>query len=236
MGSTVAAAATGFLKIDVTAQYKHHHAYHENCPSSEPLRGLFVGQLEEDSPGEDDADAGPHGGAHEAEDQLDVRDEDADSEADEDQTDGDQIESGRGNVVSDQLSGADTLVGLPEQEAVDTGPAGEHHQGERERHGDAETHLQHLDEFGVLKVCQNVSAHITGVEGDVAKEPDGDIYESADIDSSLRDLGHLSRSGVWETSVHFEYIRLTRKSHGEDGEALEHSTRPPKIDLRHPLS
>ena len=68
---------------------------------------------------------------------------------------------------------------------MDTGPAGEHHQGERERHRDAEAHLQHLDEFGVLKVCQNVSAHIIGVEGDVAKEPDGDVDESADIDGSL---------------------------------------------------
>ena len=118
---------------------------------------------------------------------------------------------------------------------MDTRPAGEHHQGEGERHGDAEAHLKHLDEVGVLKVCQNVSADIVGVEGHIPKEPNGDVDKGADIDGALGDLCHLARSGVGETGVHLEYIRLTRQSHGEDGEALEHSTRPPEVDLGHPL-
>ena len=36
------------------------------------VASLFVGQLEEGSPGKDDAHAGPHGEAHEAKLQLDL--------------------------------------------------------------------------------------------------------------------------------------------------------------------
>ena len=229
------AASTSFLKIDITAQYKHHNTDDKNRSGGESLSGLFVGQLEEDSSGENDADTGAHGGADKAQDQLDVGDEDAHSEADEDEADRDQVEPGRGNVVCNQLSGANTLVGLPEQEAVDTGPAGEHHQREWEGNGDAETHLQHLDEIGVLEVGQDVPSHVSCVEGDVAEESDSDIDSGAHIDGALSDLGHLTRGGVREAGVNLEYVCLTRQGHREDGETLQHSTWPPKVDLRHPL-
>ena len=116
-----------------------------------------------------------------------------------------------------------------------TCPAWKHHQGEGERHGNAEAHLQHLDKVGVLKVCQNVSAHIVGVEGDIPKESYGDVDKGADVDGALSDLSHLARSCVRQTGVHLEYIRLTRQSHRKDREALKHSTRPPEVDLGHPL-
>ena len=228
--------ATCLLQVDVAAQDEGDHADDDHSPGSKALRCVLVGQFEENHSREDDTNTGAHGAPHKAEDQFNVGDENSDGETEDDETAGDDVEPCRWNVVSDQLGGADALVSFPEEQTVDAGPAGEHHQGEGERHGDTEAQLDGLDEGGVREGREDVTTEVSVTESDVAEEADGDVDGGAEIDCSLHHLSHLGRGGVRELGVHLEHVCLTGERHGEDGEALEHSGRSPEVDFRCPLT
>lgn len=165
-----------------------------------------------------------------------IRNENSDGETEDNETAGDNVESGRWNVVRDEFGGSDPLVCLPEEEAVDTGPAGEHDQGEGERHRDTEAELDGLYEGSVGEGREDVTTEVNVAECDITKEANSDVDGGAEIDRTLHYFCHLGRGGVRELGVYLEHVRLTGESHREDWEALEHPARSPEVDLRGPLA
>ena len=131
--------AAGLLQIDVTSQDESDHTNHHHGPGSKSFCGVLVGELEENHSWENHTDTRAHSAAHKSENKFNVGNENADGETENNETAGDEVEPRGWDVVGDQLCGADTLVGFTEEQAVNTGPTGEHHQGEGESHRDTES-------------------------------------------------------------------------------------------------
>lgn len=106
------------LQIGIRAYNHHDDADDEYELGCEPLRRVLCSQLDEHERGKDDADGRPDGGADHAEDKLNVGDEDAESEGDEDHDDGDDVEPSRRDVVGDTVCGTGSLKGAKDNDCL----------------------------------------------------------------------------------------------------------------------
>ena len=202
-------AAGGVLQVNISAEYQCHHSDHHHSPGRQFLSRLLAAQPDEHEARKNDADTGSHGAAHQPQHKLDIRDEDADSEADQDETGGDHVEPGGRDVVGHQLCRPDPLVGFAEDETVQAGTTGEHHQREGESDGDREAELDEGEEGGGREGGEDVPGKLAVAEGDVSKEANCDVNAGAEVDGPPHHLIHLGRSGVRQVGVHLEYVGLT---------------------------
>ena len=65
----------------------------------------------------------------------------------------------------------------------------------------------------------------------ISGNADADVYKSAQVYGGRNDSVHHFQRRLRQRVVHFEYLRLTRESHGEYGHALQYASHPPNFHV-----